>query len=63
LLQLFPCDFKLPHGTLVFESVQTDVLDQNVEAMNEAASGRVPVLSCCSGGGNKKLLKLSTAPA
>jgi hypothetical protein len=45
----------------VIEPVQANVLDQDIEAMDKAASGRISALSCCGSGGNMILLKLDTA--
>jgi hypothetical protein len=47
----------------MLKSVEANVLDENIQAVNEAASGRIPALTGCGGGGNRTLLNWGTAPA
>lgn len=56
LLQLIPGDRELPLRALVRKAVETNVLDENIQAMNKAARGRVPTLSCCGRSRNTVLL-------
>ena len=47
LLQLIPGDLELPLGPLVLKTVQSDVLHQDVQTVNEGAGGRGPVSLTC----------------
>ncbi|MCU1297818.1 MAG: hypothetical protein JWO91_2096 [Acidobacteriaceae bacterium] len=63
LLQFVPRNGELPLGTLVLKAIEPNVLDENIQAMNKAARGRVPTLSCCGRSRNTGAPKLSTALA
>jgi hypothetical protein len=63
LLQFVPRNGELPLRTLVLKAVEPNVLDENIEAVNKAARGRVPTLSCCGRSRNTGAPKLSTALA
>ena len=47
LLQFIPSDLKLARGPLVLKAVQSDVLHQDVQTVNEGAGGRGPVSLTC----------------
>ena len=47
LLQFVPGDLELALGPLVLKTVQSDVLHQDVQTVNEGAGGRGPVSLTC----------------
>src|SRR5438128_12163105 len=47
LLQFVPGDLELPGGPLVLNTVQSDILHQDVQTVNEGADGRGPVTLTC----------------
>ena len=47
LLQFVPGDLELPRGPLVLKTVQSDILHQDVQTVNEGAGGRGPVSLTC----------------
>ena len=62
LLQFVPCDFELSLSALVLEAIQADVLHQDVEAVDEGASGGCPTRSICVCRENTRLLEIRLPP-
>jgi len=61
LLELVPSGFQLSLCALMVDSVQTGVLDENVEAVDEGARSRVAVGIGLGSGGNSRSLGNSAA--
>ena len=47
LLQFIPGDLKLARGPFVLKTVQSNILHQDVQTVNEGAGGRGPVSLTC----------------
>ena len=58
LLQFIPRDFELSLSAFVLEPVKADVLHQDVEAVDEGASGGSPTRSICVCRENTRLLEI-----
>ena len=59
MLQFVPGDLELPFRALVLKAVKPHVFDQDVQAVNKSASGRIPVFAPgCGGSRNTSLLRL-----
>ena len=58
LLQFVPCDFELSLSALVLKSIKAHVLHQDVEAVDEGASGGSPTRSICVCRENTRLLEI-----
>ena len=58
LLQFIPRDFELSLSALVAETIEAHVLHQDVEAVDEGASGGSPTRSICVCRENTRLLEI-----